>query len=75
MAIRIDHTKLRKAILSKLERMNLSTTEIYVALQGFAAKWTRNGIKTELLALEDERIIKRVGRNAGLKWELKRRQQ
>lgn len=75
MAKRVDHKKLRSAILKRLERGNFSTTELHVSLQGILNPPTRNAVKNELLALEDERIIKRVGRNFGLKWQLRARAQ
>lgn len=71
MAKRIDHKKLRSAIITRLKRCSLNTTELHHDLQGLSDKPTRNAVKTELLAMEDERIIKRVGRNFGLKWELR----
>lgn len=71
MAKRVDHKKLRTMLLNRLNRGSFNTTELHVSLQGILNPPTRNAVKNELLALEDERIIKRVGRNFGLKWELK----
>ena len=71
MAKRVDHKKLRTMLLNRLSRGSFNTTELHVSLQGILNPPTRNAVKNELLAMEDERIIKRVGRNFGLKWELR----
>ena len=72
MAKRVDHKKLRTMLLNRLGRGSFNTTELHVSLQGILNPPTRNAVKNELLAMEDERIIVRVGRNFGLKWQLKR---